>query len=309
MRVTVVVNSKGGTVAGSAASPEDMVAQAFADAGIDADIRVPAADQLATCLDEAAQDATTDAMVVGGGDGTVSLAASAAVRHGKTLGVLPLGTLNHLARDAGIPPDLPGAVAVIAGGHVETVDVAEVNGELFVNNSSVGLYPLMVREREAQQRNLGRSKRFAMLVASVRALRHFGRRRLTIRIAGREHPITTPLLFVGNNCYDISLFSLGRRARLDGGTLCLYALLARSRWQLIGMALRGLVGRLDQQSDFISVNDISEAEIASERPALTVALDGEVRSLETPLHYKIKPRVLSLLMPAPQAKESAVAGS
>jgi diacylglycerol kinase family enzyme len=142
--------------------------------------------------------------------------------------VLPLGTLNHFAKDAGIPLDLDEAVATIAAGNVRQVDVAEVNDRIFINNSSVGLYPMMVSSREAQQRQLGRSKRLAMLVASLRALRNFKRRHLSIRIAGREEMIETPLLFVGNNRYATSLTTLSGRARLDGGELCIYAPLART---------------------------------------------------------------------------------
>jgi diacylglycerol kinase family enzyme len=240
-----------------------------------------------------------DALVAGGGDGTVSHAAGAALAAGMTLGVIPLGTLNHFARDAGIPLDLDLAVAAIAAGHVRRVDAAEVNGRIFVNTSSVGLYPMMVDEREAQRRKLGRSKRLAMLVASLRALRHFNRKRLSIRIESREATIETPLLFVGNNRYDTRLTTLGARARLDGGELCLYAPLARTRLHFLGLAMRGLFGRLDQQRDFVALDGISEAEIAAGATALKVSTDGETNLMATPLRYRIHPGALRLLVPRP----------
>jgi diacylglycerol kinase family enzyme len=271
---------------------------------IEAAIRLVGPEALAEAFEDAANDPGFDAVIAGGGDGTVGLAAAAAVRHDRTLGILPLGTLNHLARDAGIPADLAGAVAVIARGAARRIDVAEVNGHLFVNNSGVGLYPVMVRSRQAQQRAFGRSKRIAMLVASLRALRHFGRHRLTIRVEGNAQLIQTPLLFVGNNIYETSLLTLGRRAALDRGELCLYAMLARTRRRLIGLALRGLVGTLDQQRDFISLTGVSEAEIDARLPALTVAADGETLRLDTPLKYRIHPRALRLLMPAPEQQEA-----
>ena len=111
--------------------------------------------------------------VAGGGDGTLSCAAGHLAGTGRPLGILPLGTLNHLARDAGIPAGLEEAAAIIAAGHVREIDLAEVNGRVFVNNSSVGLYPDMVRLREAEQERKGRSKRLAMLSASLTTLRSF----------------------------------------------------------------------------------------------------------------------------------------
>ena len=118
-------------------------------------------------------------IIVGGGDGSVGAAAQALAGSEAALGILPLGTLNHFARDLGIPFELDRAAALIADGHVRAVDVAEVNGRVFVNNSATGLYPLMVVDRESQQHRLGRSKRLAMLVASLRTLSRFHDHRLT----------------------------------------------------------------------------------------------------------------------------------
>jgi diacylglycerol kinase family enzyme len=301
MRVTAVINRSGGTVVGGEEELKASLAAAFAAAGVEAKIVLAAPDALQTAFERAAAEDGLDALIAGGGDGTVSLAAAVVIEAGLTLGLLPLGTLNHLARDAGIPNDLNAAVAVIAAGHAEAIDVAEVNGHLFVNNSSVGLYPLMVRQREALRKRLGHSKRLAMLVASVRALRHFSRHRLTISIAGREQPIETPLLFVGNNLYQTSLLALGRRVGLQDGELCLYAVLARTRLQFIGLALRGLIGRLDQQRDFISLTGVREAQIHSTRAALSVSADGETLHLEAPLRDRVRPKALRLLMPDPAA--------
>ena len=186
---------------------------------------------------------------------------------------------------------------MIAAGHVRAIDVGEVNGRVFVNNSAVGLYPDMVRFRDAEQAATGRSKRLAMLSASLRALRSFKRRRLWISAPGVETPIRTPLLFVGNNRYQVSLFALGKREALDEGELCLYAVRARSRAHLFWAGLRGVIGKLDQQRDFVTFCT-DEAEISSDRDRLTVSADGETFSLETPLRYRIRPKALRLIVPA-----------
>jgi diacylglycerol kinase family enzyme len=299
VKVIVVINQGGGT-----AAREEEARRLLHEAGVEAECTVAAPDGLRSAFEAAARQAP-DAIIAAGGDGTVGLGAAIAVDHDLPLGILPMGTLNHLARDAGIPANLGEAARVIAACRIKRVDVAEVNGVLFVNNSSVGLYPEMIRERDAQRRRLGRSKRLAMLVASVRALYHFKRRRLTIRIEGEQQPIVTPLLFIGNNDYEISLFALGRRQALDRGELCLYALLARNRRQLIGLSVRRLFGRLDQERDFIGLTGVKAVEIESPYPALSISADGERLHMATPLHYRIRPGVLRLLMPAPEVEATA----
>ncbi|HEV2867571.1 MAG TPA: hypothetical protein VGX37_13765, partial [Allosphingosinicella sp.] len=99
-----------------------------------------------------------------------------------------------------------------------------------------------------------------------------------------------------------NLFALGQREALDQGELCLYAVRARSRLHLFWAGLRGLFGRLDQQRDFITAYG-AELEISSNRPALTVALDGETVTLATPLRYRIRPGALNLIVPAEPAAE------
>ncbi len=275
----------------------DGLERRFAAHGMKVEIRLVAPDDLDSACEAAAQAGSCDVVAVGGGDGTVGAAAGALAGSGRPLAILPLGTWNHFARDAGIPLDLEAAIAAIAAGRTRRVDLGEVNGRIFVNNSAVGLYPSIVREREAQQRRLGRGKRLAMLVASLRALWRFSRRRLIVRIASEASPIETPLLFVGNNRYETALLTLGRREALDRGELCLYAPLAATRSTFLILAVRALFGRLDQQRDFVSLGGIREAEIGSRRPMLMVATDGEARPMETPLRYRIRPGALTLIVP------------
>lgn len=299
MRVRVIANRDGGAFIrdGKLAG---RVGAALDAAGVDADVRLVPGGDIADAFADAAQANGLDAVVAAGGDGTISRAAGHLAGTDRPLGILPLGTLNHLARDAGIPADLDAAAAVIAAGHARPIDVAEVNGRVFVNNSGVGLYPDMVRFREAEQ-GRGRSKRWAMLSAASRALRSFRRRRLWISAPGVETPIRTPLLFVGNNRYRASLFALGRREALDQGELSLHAVRAKNRAHLFWAGLRGLVGRLDQQRDFVTLY-ATQATISSDSPRLTISADGETFSMETPLEYRIRPKALRLIAPAPESQ-------
>jgi diacylglycerol kinase family enzyme len=302
MKVRVIVNTSGGTREGKSADGA-AIRDAFARAGVDADVRLCLPDALADAFAEAATAPGVDAVVAGGGDGTVSCAAGCLAEAARPLAILPLGTLNHLARDAGIPRELDEAVAVIAAGRSRRIDVAEVNGRVFVNNSAVGLYPDMVRFRDEEQARSGRGRRLAMLGASLRALRSFRRRRLWIAAGGLEAPVRTPLLFVGNNRYRVNLFALGRREALDRGELSLHAVRARTRLHLLWAGLRGLFGRLDQQRDFLTFYG-AELEIAADRATLTLSLDGETVTMATPLRYRIMPKALKLIVPAGPAPES-----
>lgn len=295
MKIRVIVNRGGGTLQGKG-DEEQRIAAAFAAAGVDADIRMTDSADIFDAMKAAAAAPGLDAVVAGGGDGTLSCAAGQLADTGRAFGILPLGTLNHLARDAGIPVDLEEAAKVIAAGHIREIDVAEVNGRVFVNNSAVGLYPDMVMLREQEQEKKGRSKRMAMLSASLRSLRHFRRHRLWISAPGLETPIHTPLLFVGNNRYQVNLFGLGKREQLDEGELCLYAIRASSRLRLLWAGIRGVFGRLDQQRDFITAY-VREAEIGADRPMLTLSADGETVRMETPLRYRIRPKALRLIVP------------
>ena len=299
MKIRVIVNRGGGTL--RSYEPRQVEARIRALVGADADVRMADPDGIAAAFAEAAASEEVDAVVAGGGDGTVSSAANQLAGSGRALGILPLGTLNHFARDAGIPLALDEAAAVIAAGHVRKVDLGDVNGHLFANNSAVGLYPRIVRSRDEQRQRLGRSKRLALLLASLHALRRFSRHRLTISISGLEAPVETPLLFVGNNRYETSLLTLGRRAALHRGELCLYAPLVRTRLQFLGLGLRAIFG-LTKQRDFISLHGVSEATVHSGCASLNVSADGEALLMETPLRYRIRPGALKLIVPASPAE-------
>jgi diacylglycerol kinase family enzyme len=306
MKAAVIINRNGGIIPATGAEElAKQVKRRFARTAVSADIRLVPPAQLRTAFENAAGAGGYDLLVAGGGDGTVSTAATVATRSGLTLGILPFGTLNHFARDAGIPTDLAKAVRVLTAGHSALIDVGEVNGHTFVNNCSVGLYREMLAARDGRREGRHRSKRLDILMASLRALHHFRRHRLTVRVAGDETTIRAPLLFVGNNCYQTSLLALGRRESLQEGALCLYALLTATRRQLVGFGLRSLLGRLDQQRDFISFPAVREAEVRSHQRTLALSADGEALWMRSPLHFAIRPQALRLLVPEKPSKRAA----
>jgi YegS/Rv2252/BmrU family lipid kinase len=234
-------------------------------------------------------------IVAGGGDGTINAVASAIVGSDKILGVLPLGTLNHFARDLKIPTDLALAVRTIASGGSILVDVGEVNGRIFLNNSSLGLYPTIVREREKKQK-LGAGKWPAFIWAALAALRRYPFLDIHLSAGGEEFHRRTPFVFVGNNDYVMESFSIGSRDCLDRGHLSVYMTNRTGRWGLVRLAVRALLGRLREDKDFLGLCT-REAKIETRRRRLRVAFDGEVDVMETPFHYRVRPRSLRVIVP------------
>jgi diacylglycerol kinase family enzyme len=242
--------------------------------------------------------AASDARVVvaGGGDGTLNTVGSCLAGGDKILGVLPLGTLNHFAKDLGIPLELGAAVENIAAGRVVSVDVAEVNGRVFFNNSSIGLYPRMVRRREARRKR-GRPKWIAMASALFRTLKQYAAFRVRVTADGRRFIRRTPILFVGNNEYQIEGRTFGARRRLDSGKLNLYVLHNTGPWGLFKFALRALLSRAWRIKDF-DAREAGEIDVELRRERIRAALDGEIIELETPLRYRIRSGALRVIVPA-----------
>lgn len=238
-----------------------------------------------------------DAIIVGGGDGTIRSVASAVVGTDIPLGIIPLGTLNHFAKDLKIPLPVDEAVAVISGGLHRSVDVGEVNGEIFINNSSIGIYPYLVLDRDRRSERQGMSKWPAMFMAGLRAFRNLPLRRLRIRAQNWQDACRSPCVFIGNNAYDLKGSSFGSRERLDGGELCLFVARRQSRLGLLWLGVRCVAGLVDQRD--LRTASVPALEVSSRRKRLLVALDGEIRSMQTPLHYRIKPAAIRVLAALP----------
>jgi diacylglycerol kinase family enzyme len=294
---TIAVIINGGAGGGHDKAVADSLRARFAAQGLTADVTLARNGAGIIAAAEAAVAAGATIVVAGGGDGTINAVASALVGSGVHFGVLPLGTLNHFAKDLGIPLDLDEAIRNVCAGRVRQVDVGEVNGRIFLNNSSLGLYPDIVRDRERQQRRLGRGKWPAAAWATVAALRRYPFLSVRMKVGGVEHARRTPFVFIGNNEYTMAGFSIGERSRLDGGTLSLYVAQRPGRLGLLRFAWRALLGRLAQERDF-DVMLATDLEISTRHKRLRVATDGEVNVMPTPLVYRIRPGALHVIAPA-----------
>jgi diacylglycerol kinase family enzyme len=291
----VIINGGAGTGHDEAAAAA--LRAKLKDAGLDAELVLAAsgADMIA-----AAQRALREGVqlvAAGGGDGTINAVASVVVGSGVTFGVLPLGTLNHFAKDLGIPLDLDAAVRNLATGTPKQVDVGEVNGRIFLNNSSLGLYPDIVRDREKQQRRLGRGKWPAAIWAALAALRRFPFLSMRLDVGGQRLARRTPFVFIGNNPYTMEGLAIGARERLDAGLLSLYVAQRPTRFGLLRFAFDALRGRLGNERDF-DVLHAPDMEIDTHKKRMRVATDGEVTVMNPPLRYRVRPGALTVLVPS-----------
>jgi YegS/Rv2252/BmrU family lipid kinase len=293
VKIAVILNASSG--AGDSAEIRQRLADAFDAAGVDARISLAASGVELVTLAQTAARGDAASVVAAGGDGTINAVAAAIIDSGKTLGILPAGTMNHFAKDLKIPLDLEGAVETIAAGRAASVDVGEVNGKIFLNNSSLGLYPRIIHEREKQQR-LGWGKWPAYLWAALAVLRRYPFLNIRLGADGKELTGRTPFVFVGNNEYQMERFDVGGRACLDKGELSVYTTHGTGRLGLVRLALRALLGGLRQERDFLAFTT-TDMWISTRHKRVRVALDGEVTIMEPPLHYHVRPGALRVLAP------------
>ena len=291
--LTCILNDKAGS--NSAADARALINQVAAKRGWEARVLISSDGADLNVL--AAEARAFGGLVVGGGgDGTIAAIAAALVGTDSALGVLPMGTLNHFAKDLGIPVELEKAVQTLFTGKVVRVDVGEVNGRIFLNNSSIGFYPRIVQEREREQRQ-GSSK----WVAFVRAAALIVQQSRTLHVELNEdhshrQSYDTPFVFIGNNRYALAGLEIGTRAILDGGKLWVCAPPYASRLTLITLALEALLGFVHDAD--LAAFETEQTDVHMHRDHVQVATDGEVNVMRTPLHYCIRPGALRVVVPS-----------
>lgn len=299
--IALVLNKGSGT--GTAAELGERLAIVFRAAGREVRITVAETGEEIAAAVQAALAANPAVVVAGGGDGTVSAVAAGLVGHDIPLGVLALGTLNHLAKDLGIPIDPEEAANVILGGHTTAIDLGEVNGRIFLNNASLGLYPQIVRVRQRHPATGVRKWIIAAWVTLKVLARH---RSMAIRLSVDDEVVLrrTPIVFVGNNEYRAAGLAAGSRESLSGGTLAIYIVNAGGRRhpvRLIRLAWHMVLGTaLD--GDHLELVRTAAATVESKEEMLHMALDGEVEIFYAPLEFRILPGALRVFVPAQDAR-------
>jgi YegS/Rv2252/BmrU family lipid kinase len=254
-----------------------------------------------TVHDVIAHDPAVQAIVAAGGDGTVNTVASSLADQSMPLGVLPLGTLNHFAKELRIPLDLAKAVETVVAGQAVRVDVAQVNDQFFVNNASIGIYPNIVEGRE-RLRAQGHRKWPALARATLEVMQQPDDMTIRLEVNGQQAITRTPFVFVGNNEYQASGFRIGARSRLDQGKLFAYVAPRVHTRDLPKLLMRAIIGRgTDEgQLQIFSATELWVESIYGR--TMKVACDGELVTMKTPLHFQSRPGALNVIVPYEGAK-------
>ncbi len=297
MRVHAVINRKAGSALGYSVEQLASAAKAaFEDAGHEIEVDVVEPGEIEGALDRAVA-AAPDILVAGGGDGTIRCAASRLLGSQIALGILPLGTVNRRARDLDIPVEPQAALRVLANGGYRQIDVAEVNGEIFLCNSMLGLPSEISQERQNLrglpfwQRVRGYFKLLRTILAS--------RRHLELSIDGDEKKsrrVRVLSLAVSNNVYRREPSLIFRREALDRGRLGVYIAKPHSGLGLLWVLARAALGFWtgDDRLDSLSAKKVV---IKTRKKRLRLSNDGEVETLKTPLYYQIHPKALRVCAP------------
>ena len=238
-----------------------------------------------------------DRVVIAGGDGTIAKAASALIGQETALAVVPGGTLNHFAKDHGIPVDHAKAAEVSANGDATTTDVATVNGRVFLNTSSVGAYVVFVRTRERLERHFG--YRIATLIAALRLVGRVRSFTVEMTLDGQVRRYRSALVFVGVGERELQLPSMGSRAQ--HGRRGLHVIVVRGgTWARLVAA--GLVA-VFRGNDAIKRGRLADSYVVDQcrielrRRLGRVAVDGEIIEMSSPLTYRIERDALRLIVP------------
>lgn len=243
---------------------------------------------------------TVDLVVLGGGDGTLNSAATALIKTGLPLGILPLGTANDLARTLGIPTDLREAAQVIVNGHIRRIDLGEVNGKPFFNVASLGLSVRMTRELTHDVKQ--RWGKLGYAVATWRALSRLRPFSAEIRYDNHAHKVRTLQISVGNGRHYGGGMTVEADAAIDDGCLNVYSLEFDRLWKL---ALIYPAFRRGRHGMWKEVRTISctAVEIRTRRPQ-PVNTDGEITT-ETPARFRVLPQAVAVLAPVSPPEHAA----
>jgi diacylglycerol kinase family enzyme len=262
-------------------------------------------------LDDAARQAVAedfDAIVAAGGDGTIMTVAGALMDSGHRFGVLPLGTFNYFARGLGIPEDPKAAAEVILAGGTRRVSLAEVNGQVFLNNISLGIYPAILRNREEVYARWGRRRVAAHWSAAKTFLRFQRPLFLTVLADGREIRVRTPLLFVARSAYQLESFGLAGAECVARNRFAVFAAPDTGRAGMFLKAWRLVRQKMQEGRDFDLVC-ADEVTIAARSMHLTVACDGEKMRIRTPLRLRVHKDALEVYAPPEEALGAPATGA
>lgn len=264
-------------------------------------------DRLLELAKKAAQNARAHGgAVVGiGGDGTLNAVAQHAYAVDCPFGIVPQGTFNYFGRTHGIPQEAAPALDIVLHSKPRPTQVGQINGQLFLVNASLGLYPRLLQDREIYKRQFGRRRIVAFAASAITLLQDHRALLLQIERDGEAQTLFTSTLFVGNNALQLEQIGIAE-AEAVPGQLAAIAMRPTSKSKMLGLLLRGALGTLggsDQIDSFAFTQLTVQPRLPRGRKRIKVAIDGEIFWFDTPLQFAVAPRPLHLLLPAEQPSQ------
>lgn len=236
-------------------------------------------------------------VVAAGGDGTLNAVASKLMGTDIPMGILPLGTFNYVARVLNIPLDLLDAAKAIGEGQPRSVHVAQLNQHIYLNNASLGLYPLFIQKREQFNKHFGRFPLHAYTSALDVLIRDRKELKLEVEVDGQRYLVKTPLIFFGNNQLQLAEMKLRIAEAAEAGKVAGVVVAKSDKRTLFKTLWQLIKGNLDQASDVYSFA-ADEVIVHSKRNKLTVAVDGEIVTMTPPLKITVRKHALNIMVPA-----------
>lgn len=235
-------------------------------------------------------------IVAAGGDGTLNAVAKALLGSNIPLGILPLGTFNYVARVLNIPLEIMQAAEVIAIGQIRSIHVAKINDQIYLNNASLGLYPLFIQRRELYNAKFGRFPLHAYTSGLDVLIRDRKELKLEVEVDGKIYPVKTPLIFFGNNQLQLAEMKLRIAKCAEQGQVAGVVVAKSDKLTLFRMLLQLIRGELEQAPDVYSFA-ADDVKVFSRREKLTVALDGEIVEMRPPLHITVQKNAVNIMVP------------
>lgn len=235
-------------------------------------------------------------IVAAGGDGTLNAVAKALLGTDIPLGILPLGTFNYVARVLNIPLEIMQAAEVIVTGQLRPIHVAKINDQIYLNNASLGLYPLFIQRREFYNAKFGRFPLHAYTSGLDVLIRDRKELKLEVEVDGKTYPVKTPLIFFGNNQLQLAEMKLRIAKCAEQGQVAGVVVAKSDKLTLFRMLLQLIRGELEKAPDVYSFA-ADDVKVFSRREKLTVALDGEIVEMRPPLHITVQKNAVKMVVP------------
>lgn len=247
-----------------------------------------------------------EAVISAGGDGTAMAIANAMLGRDIPMGVLPMGTFNYFTRGLGLSEVPEEAAAQLRDGKAHDIHIGQLNGQAFLNNASLGVYPAILKQREAIYDRWGRHRIVAYWSVIKTILQSQHRMRLTITADGTAHEVKTPLVFIARSAYQLGVFGLEGAETITEDGFATFVIHARARTDLLRLALTLAARKMPPAQDFtlIRAKDLTISHHGgSQKPFLT-AFDGEKARLAAPLRLTMSEVPLRILLPTQERRTS-----